>query len=284
MPRNPAGLVAVIHDGRIVCRDRRTPTRKSNIMTTKYDTYAIVCNTMDTVCRHRHGTFGSFILIFMAKKARKADKQRVRTAPIQTPLNVELSSGERLRAAAKKLFAQQGFENTSTAEICRLASTSQSQLVSHFGSKNGILEAIFNDAWLQLTPAVRLAAGSLPSAKQKLSIASGMVLSFLSQDPDLLTIFLLEGRRMRGQGQGVYLAPAFLQFVSTLDEIIQDLEAQNELQPDVHPQALRSALMGAFEGLVRDRLLALSSGYPASYTEVDLRILFKRMLASCLKP
>jgi AcrR family transcriptional regulator len=188
------------------------------------------------------------------------------------------------RLVKVKLFAQEGFENTSTAEICRLAGTSQSQLVSHFGSKNGILEAIFNDAWLQVTPAVRLAAGNIPSAKQKLTIISGMVLSFLTQDPDLLTIFLLEGRRMRGQGQGVYLAPAFLQFVGTLDEIIKDLEAEGELQPDVHPQALRSALMGAFEGLVRDRLLALSSGYPASYTEADLRALFKRILASCLKP
>ena len=39
-----------------------------------------------------------------------------------------------------------GFEATSTAEICRLAGTSPSQLVSHFRSKMGLLEAIFEAA------------------------------------------------------------------------------------------------------------------------------------------
>jgi hypothetical protein len=54
---------------------------------------------------------------------------------------------------------------------------------AHFGGKNGILEAIFNQAWQQITPAVRLAAGNISSAKGKLTLISRIVLSFLSQDP-----------------------------------------------------------------------------------------------------
>ncbi len=54
------------------------------------------------------------------------------------------SSHDRLREAAKDLFADRGYESTPTAEICRLAGTSQSQLIKHFSSKLGLLEAVLN--------------------------------------------------------------------------------------------------------------------------------------------
>ena len=210
-------------------------------------------------------------------------KQKVR--PIK-PLTkgASLSSPVRLRDAAKTLFAQNGYEKTTTQEICRMAGTSQSQLVSHFGSKQGLLEAIFDQAWGQINPAVRLAAGNIPSARERLRLIADMVLSFLTQDPELLVIFLLEGRRIRGEGKGVMLAASFLRFVAMIDEVTRELKAQGELLPGVDPQAFRSALMGAFEGLVRDRLLANSSEFPASYSDADMRIVFQRVLACCLKP
>jgi AcrR family transcriptional regulator len=53
------------------------------------------------------------------------------------------SSRERIREAAKSLFAERGYELASTAAICRLAGTSESQLIKHFGNKQGVLEAVF---------------------------------------------------------------------------------------------------------------------------------------------
>ncbi len=48
-----------------------------------------------------------------------------------------VSSRERIREAAKALFAKEGYETT-TAAICRLAGTSQSQIIKHFTDKQGI--------------------------------------------------------------------------------------------------------------------------------------------------
>ena len=70
---------------------------------------------------------------------------------------VARTSRERLRESAKSLFAELGYEATSTAAIARGAGTSESQLVKHFADKQGVLEAIFEDAWSQINPAVRLA-------------------------------------------------------------------------------------------------------------------------------
>ncbi|MGZ4834111.1 MAG: TetR/AcrR family transcriptional regulator, partial [Terriglobales bacterium] len=49
------------------------------------------------------------------------------------------SSRERILHAAKQLFSSRGYENTSTVAIARLAGTSESQLMKHFGSKEGLL-------------------------------------------------------------------------------------------------------------------------------------------------
>src|ERR1700737_5454096 len=57
---------------------------------------------------------------------------------LQQKTAVIASSRDRLREAAKSLFAERGFEDTTTAAICRLAGTSQSQLIKHFTDKQGV--------------------------------------------------------------------------------------------------------------------------------------------------
>lgn len=201
--------------------------------------------------------------------------------PIQKPSTMA-SSRDRLRESAKTLFAERGFEGTTTAAICRLAGTSQSQLIKHFTDKQGILGAIFEYAWEQINPAVRLATASIQSPREKFRVLIDMMLSFLEKDRALRTLFLLEGRRIRGDGHMIVLVPGFLEFIKMVDGILKELAAQGELAPNVHPQALRSALMGAIEGMLRDHMLARSSRFPASYAEAEMRAVLASFLSSCM--
>lgn len=188
-------------------------------------------------------------------------------------------SRERVRDAAKALFAERGYESTSTADICRLAGTSQSQLIKHFMNKQGLLEALFEHAWEQINPAVSLAIEKISSPKDKLKILVDMVLTFLEKDKELRTLFLLEGRRMRGDGDMVVLVPGFLEFVKVLDGILKEMATNGQLLPGIHPQAFRSTLMGAIEGMLRDQMLARTSRFPASYSGEDIRRMFDQLLS-----
>ena len=191
------------------------------------------------------------------------------------------TSRERLRDAAKTLFAEHGYETTSTAEICRLAGSSQSQLIKHFVNKQGLLESIFEYAWEQINPAMRLAIQSATSPRERLNMVMGMMLTVMSKDKELRTLFLLEGRRIRGDGQMVSLVPGFMEFVKMLDGILKDLSASGELRPDMNPQALRSGLMGAFEGILRDQLLAKPAKFPAHYTDAEAQTAIRAFLSAC---
>jgi AcrR family transcriptional regulator len=192
------------------------------------------------------------------------------------------SSHDRLREAAKDLFAERGFEDTTTAAICRLAGTSQSQLIKHFNNKLGLLEAVFEFAWEQINPAIRLAAEKIPSPTDKLRIVVDMMLTFLERDRTLRTLFLLEGRRIRGDGHLVVLTPGFLEFIRFLDSILKEMSVRGELSPNIHLQALRSGFMGAIEGLLRDQHLARTIRFPATFSEADSRVIFSSFLAACL--
>jgi AcrR family transcriptional regulator len=192
------------------------------------------------------------------------------------------SSHDRLREAAKDLFAERGFEDTTTAAICRLAGTSQSQLIKHFNNKLGLLEAVFEFAWEQINPAIRLAAEKTPSPTDKLKIVVDMMLTFLERDRTIRTLFLLEGRRIRGDGHLVVLTPGFLEFIKFLDSILKEVSAKGELSPNINLQALRSGFMGAIEGLLRDQHLARTIRFPATFSEADSRVIFSTFLAACL--
>jgi AcrR family transcriptional regulator len=195
-----------------------------------------------------------------------------------------LSSEERIREAAKHLFAERGYDRTSTAEICRLARTSESQIVNHFGDKQGLLDAVFEHAWEQINPTVRLATEAIDDPGQKLRILTEIVMNILAKDRELGSVFLLEGRRMRGDGHAIVLVPGYLEFIGLLDEILGQLAQKDGLHEDIKPAALRSGLIGAFEGLLRDQLLSHTSEFPAGYDDNDVRTVFYRFLYSCIRP
>ena len=172
---------------------------------------------------------------------------------------------DRILRVAKTLFANRGYEHTSTSAIARQAGTSESQLMKHFGSKAGLLEAIFIEGWTQITEEARIAIQDVKAPAEKLQVISRCVLQHLERDPELKLLMLLEGRRIRKEGQMVALTQGFLGFVQLLDGVLNEMRDLNMLRPNLSPQAVRSALMGMLEGMLRDRFLSDRLGFPADF-------------------
>jgi TetR/AcrR family fatty acid metabolism transcriptional regulator len=191
------------------------------------------------------------------------------------------SSHDRILQAAKRLFSQNGFEGTSTMEIVRLAGTSESQLVKHFGGKEGLLEAVFNQGWVQIS--VKLGElDKLRSPQEKLVLMVEVMLTELNRDQSLKQLLLFEGRRIRKDRRLMLAAEGFLSFVRKVDAVLEEMQAAGQLKPGLNMQAVRSGLMGILEGLLRDQILGAESGYPASYSEVQMREAFNHLFSGVL--
>lgn len=178
-------------------------------------------------------------------------------------LSPEPSSHDRLIAAAKRLFSTSGYENTTTAAIAREARTSESQLVKHFGSKEGILEAVFEQGWATLRMQMATLQ-TIASPQKQIKVLMQMVVQLFTEDHELRDLMLLEGRRIRREGKMIMLTRSYTEFVEFVDAMIE--KAQMRPSTEYPAQLIRSSLMGMFEGLLRDFVLHERFGYPAGYS------------------
>jgi len=189
------------------------------------------------------------------------------------------SSRDRLFAAAKRLMAEEGYERVSTAAIAREAGTSESQLVRYFSTKAGLLETIFNESWAPLNPELtQLVAASTTAREATLAILSAMINVF-ERDPDLAKLLFFESRRLRGNTAEVQLSKGFLDFAKLVVHLIERGQKDGGFSKTLQPIAVCSALLGATEGMIRDRLLATNQHQPPPFPESQIRAVFEAIIS-----
>jgi len=189
----------------------------------------------------------------------------------------ESSSRSRLRAAAKALFAERGYEATAISDITRAAETSHSQFLKYYSGKEELRREIIDEQWAELTKAIVLASVSVSSPAEKLRLAFNMVISFLEGDPQFRAILLLEQTVVREKGAAV-ADDAFRDLVAVIDDILNAMKGSGQLREAVDVQVLRSALLGAVEGMMRDQLL--SHDFPAKYSIEQVRSMLSLLIDS----
>src|SRR5579862_9379852 len=117
-----------------------------------------------------------------------------------------VSSRDRILLSAKDLFSKNGYENTSTVAIARQAGTSESQLMKHFGSKQGLLFAIIDQGWTAiLHRAYSLSSVPVRSRQILIDVLESYVVE-LEQDPAMKTLVVTESRRARRESSGPHPA------------------------------------------------------------------------------
>ncbi len=184
------------------------------------------------------------------------------------------TSRERLLEAGKSLFARLGFEQTSTAAIAREAGTSESQLVRYYRSKVGLLEAIFNENWKELNQRIQQVVVAATDAREALAGVLECITEAFGKDDALAYLLLFEGRRIRGATSEIILSKGFMEFDNLLHVLIHRGKRDGTFRTDLNDDALASALLGATEAMIRDRLLAKRAGRPVPYDDRELGAIF----------
>ena len=193
------------------------------------------------------------------------------------------SSHDRILQAANQLFAARGYENTTTIMIARSANTSESQIVKHFGSKAGLLEAIFERGWQAMSESFEAAMrASAPAERLRLLIKH--VLGGVERDPELKELMLLESRRIRKAGNMVLITRSFMDLISRVEGLLTQMQQEGALRRGLQPQAAASALIGVCEGMLRDQLVARRQGKELNYTLEDVDLVLGLVLSVFVVP
>ncbi len=154
--------------------------------------------------------------------------------------------------AAKRLFAYNGYENTSTVAIAREAGTSESQLMKHFGSKRGLLSVILDRGWNTVAARVHMVPANAPPADRLFRVLESYVIE-LENDSDLRNLMVLEAGRVRKDNRDVIVSQGYQQFAEIVFKILADMRDQGQIRSDQNLEALRAAFIGMTKGLLRDQ-------------------------------
>lgn len=186
---------------------------------------------------------------------------------------------QRLLVSGKELFARHGYDRTSTSAITRSAGTSESQLVRHFQGKAGLLEAILEESFAPLNQQLQtVITGAASTRDAILGIISTVVRAF-DTDPDLASLCLFEGRRVR-LGQSEISQPrAFLEFGDLLRLVIRGGRQAGTLSDRFRDSAVAFALMGAAEAMVRERVIAHRGGEETRFSVTEITEVLEAMIA-----
>ena len=181
-----------------------------------------------------------------------------------------VSSRDRILFSAKHLFARNGYENTITVAIARDAGTSESQLMKHFGSKQGLLAAIFDRGWAGVIERVQTLHRGASASGRLLALLEAMI-DEVEGDLELKELVALEARRVRKDNRDVLMSRGYQQFAELLHTTLSEMRNQGQLRADLNLDAVRSAVMGMTEAMLRDQVVAKRSECHADYNSADLR-------------
>ena len=192
------------------------------------------------------------------------------------------TSRDRLLASGKSLFGRQGYEQTSTAAIAREAGTSESQLVRYFSGKSGLLEAIFNESWAALDDSITKLTSEAEHGREAIVSILTLIMEAFGRDHDMAFLFLFESRRVRGNT--LQLSKGFRRFYDLLHGLVERGQKDGSFRSDVSVNVLSSALIGAAEGMMRDRMIAEREGKSAGYDDTAIRNTFAAMVNALGNP
>jgi AcrR family transcriptional regulator len=146
----------------------------------------------------------------------------------------------------------------------------------YFGGKAGLLAAIFNESWAPLNDEIQRLIANAPHAGEAVLGVLAAVTRAFGAGPELAVLFLFEGRRIRGSSK-VVLSKGFVEFNDLIRALIRRGQQDGSFRPDFSDGALAAALMGAAEGMMRERLVSERAG-KRPFAEREVRRVFAALL------
>lgn len=185
----------------------------------------------------------------------------------------------RLMNAAKHVMAEVGYERATIDLVAMEAGLSQSESLRFFPGKPELLEAVFNSVWEPLNS--RIADIVMASFNTRLAVTAilSAMLHILDRDADLAKLLLFESRRQHGNNCEIRQSRGFRDFLALLVHVVERGQKDGSFTKSLQPPVIASALLGAAEGMVRDRLLATMLTEPMPFAEADLRIAFEAVIS-----
>lgn len=193
------------------------------------------------------------------------------------------SNRRRIMFVAKQRFARFGFQSVSLGDIARLAELAESEVQKHFRSTLDLLLAIFEEGWALINLRTAEIAMTAANAYEATASVITVVLHMLEKDSDLTRLMLVEGRRVDPATGQMRVSHGYLRFLQACEDLVVRGQRDGTFRVALQPRLITDLLIGAVEGLLRGKLLAVQQGDASIYSTQRILAAFDVLMAQ-LKP
>jgi TetR/AcrR family fatty acid metabolism transcriptional regulator len=150
--------------------------------------------------------------------------------------------------AAKRAFADKGFEGTSIADIARTAQISDGLVYRYFRNKRELLYEVLRKFYERILLDLETQVFKHAGFSARLEALIRRHLEVFVADTDLCRLFISEVRTASDY-EGSSIQELNRLYTSVLIRIVKDAVKTGEVRSDVNPKLLRDVIFGAIEHL-----------------------------------
>jgi AcrR family transcriptional regulator len=149
--------------------------------------------------------------------------------------------------AAVRAFALKGYHGCRVSDVAREAGVAYGLVYHYYGSKEALLDAIFDETWGAMIGTIRSVAALETSAREQVRKVTEIVLRTWKRDPDLVRVLVREVTRssqMQTEKDDIELA------FEALQEIVARGQEAGEFRRDLDPRLAATIWYGALEEIL----------------------------------
>jgi AcrR family transcriptional regulator len=194
----------------------------------------------------------------------------------------EKDEGKRLAimAAAKRLFAREGFHGASISDLARETALPVGSIYTYFENKEALIRSVIDEGWGEFFEGLQATLQGVSGTSRKLAVIVYRVLPGLFEDVDLISILLSEAARYAG------LEEKLESLTSLVVELVLDLSREQGLPLALPAGQARAALALYFLGSLDTVRLSKTAGLdiPASDIIAFIRLSIENSFRIDLDP
>ena len=181
----------------------------------------------------------------------------------------EKDEGKRqaIMAAAKKLFAQEGFHGASISDMARETGLPVGSIYTYFENKEDLIRTVIDEGWGEFFDGLTLALSRAESPERKFAIIY-RILPGLFEDVDLISILLSEAARFADiEGKLERLS-------AIIADLVLELARKQEIRMAFSPEQAKAAIALYFLGSLDSVRLSRNAGLGISAESIIAFIAF----------
>ncbi|EKD42643.1 MAG: hypothetical protein ACD_73C00075G0006 [uncultured bacterium] len=167
---------------------------------------------------------------------------------------------QKIMQAATKVFAEQGFYNSTVADVARVAEVADGTIYLYFKNKDDLLISIFEHSMDFFIQAVREEIDLVDDPIEKLRKFVLLHLKLVQKNQNLSQVIQIE-LRQSAKFIKEYANEKFFQYLGLIETILVEGKSKKLFREDINPGILKRALFGALDEISLEWVLMKKKRY-----------------------